>query len=188
MHYSCFVFTKEFPTNEILQTVLRPFNENDYYENESEKEILPFMWDWFSIGGRYSGLLKLEVRQNDEKYEWQYYAETPRNNRLFRSSLIDMIDNFKKDSKDGWMFSEEKVYNELGYRDGYIRVDGCLVSDILNKKGLSCYCFIDKYGNGYSRETWNGKKWETNDNFEDIFKNTMKDSEDCYLCVVDLHD
>lgn len=189
MHYCCFVFTKEFPTDDVLDKVLQPFNENKFYENEEEnKEYPEFMWDWYKVGGRYSGRLKLEVREHDEKYRWKFYENIPRSNRLFRSQLIDTINKFKKNHKDGWMFNEEDIWNELGYSDGYIRVDACPVSDILEKENLSCYCFIDKDGNAHSMEHWNGKEYENHNDFDCVFEKALNNSKDCYLCVVDLHD
>ena len=144
-HYSCFVFTKEFPDDDVLYRALMPFNR---YNNDGEtKEYPDFFWDWFKVGGRYSGMLKLEIRKNDEKYRWGFYSNVGRNGKLFRSTLIDTIDKFKQASRDGWMFNEEDVYGELGRWDGYIRVDACPVVDILNIKKISCYCFIDKNGN-----------------------------------------
>ena len=90
MHYCCFIFTKEFPTDEILQKVLKPFNSEGFYSNSNENSVYPmFTWDYFRLGGRYSGMLKLEVKENDEKYKWEFYENNPRNNRLFRSQLID---------------------------------------------------------------------------------------------------
>ena len=123
MHYCCFVFTKEFPTDEILQKVLKPFNSEGFYSNSNENSVYPmFTWDYFRLGGRYSGMLKLEVKENDEKYKWEFYENNPRNNRLFRSQLIDTLDKFSKTSRDRWMFKEENVWNELGISDGYSRV------------------------------------------------------------------
>lgn len=189
MHYCCFVFTKEFPTDDVLYEVLEPFSEKEFYEkDEEEREYPEFMWDYYKVGGRYSGKLKLKVCSGDEKYRWEFYENVPRNNRLFRSQLIDTIDKFRKTSRDGWMFKEEDVFNEIGYSEGYIRVDACHVSDILNRDELLCYCFVDKYGKAFSNEHWNGDSFEYRDNFCKNLEKTMHDSEDCYLCVVDLHD
>lgn len=188
MHYSCFVFTKEFPTDDILYKVLAPFNEEDFYEKEEKTRIYPeFLWDWFKVGGRYSGLLKLSVRKNKDKYDWGFYFKGGRNGKLFRSQLIDTINKFKQNNPEDWMFREEDVYGELGYREGYIRVDGCPVIDILNRKKLSCYCFVDKNGNAYSCEKWNGENYEKHEDFDEVLTKTINDSLDCYLTVVDIH-
>lgn len=189
MHYCCFVFTKEFPTDEVLQEVLKPFNSEDVYSSEEENRVYPmFTWDYFVVGGRYSGNLKLEIRKKDKKYRWEFYENNPRNNRLFRSQLIDTIDKFRKTSCDGWMFQEENMWNELGFSDGYIRVDACPLPDILNINELSCYCFVDKSGNAYSVERWTGNGFEKHGDYEEALKKTIAESGDCYLCVVDLHD
>lgn len=188
MHYCCFVFTKEFPTDKVLQEVLEPYNWEHFYSDEENRAYPMFTWDWFVVGGRYSGKLKLEIRKHDEKYRWEFYERNPRNNRLFRSKLIDVINECVKVSADGWRFNEENVWNELGFSDGYIRVDACPLADISNINELSCYCFVDKNGNAYSKERWNGNGFEEHKDFEEALRKTISESADCYLCVVDLHD
>lgn len=188
MHYACLVFTKEFPTDDILYKALAPFNEEDFYDKDEETRVLPeFLWDWFSVGGRYSGMVKLKIDEKDKKYEWGFYARTPRCGRLFRSKILEKMFSMKKDCR-GHYFNEEEFFAELGAYDGYIRVDGCPVADILDRDELSCYCFVDKDGNAYSRERWNGERFEKHEDFQEVLKNTIENSMDCYLTVVDLHD
>lgn len=31
MHYCSIIITKEFPTNDVLEEILSPYNEDDYY-------------------------------------------------------------------------------------------------------------------------------------------------------------
>ena len=188
MHYCCFVFTKEFPTDKVLQEVLEPYNWEHFYSDDENRVYPMFTWDWFVVGGRYSGKLKLEIRKHDEKYRWEFYERNPRNNRLFRSKLIDVINGYAKASADGRRFDEENVWNELGFSDGYIRVDACPLADISNINELSCCCFVDKNGNAYSKERWNGNSFEEHKDFEEELRKTISESADCYLCVVDLHD
>ena len=187
MHYSCFVFTKEFPTDDVLYRALMPFNEEDFYNNDGEtKEYPEFLWDWYSVGGRYSGMLKLKIDKKDKKYEWGFYAINPRCGRLFRSKILEEMFSMKKDCR-GHYFSEEDFFTELGTYEGYLRVDGCPVSDILNMEKLFCYCFLDKNGNAYSCRRWNGETYEKHEDFDEILKKTIEDSSDCYLTVVDIH-
>lgn len=189
MHYCCLVFTKEFPTDDVLYNVLEPFSEKKFYETEEEnKEYPEFLWDWYKVGGRYSGNLKLKVKDSDEKYEWAFYYPGGRNGVFFRSKLIDTIKEFAKTSRDGWLFKEEDIYNELGFSDGYIRVDACPVCDILNIDEIGCYYFVGKNGNAYSRSKWNGEEDIKHNDFELKLKEEICNSKDCFLCVVDLHD
>ena len=77
MHYCCLLITKEFPTEEVIHDALAPFNEDDVLEQPEESRIYPaFTWDWWQVGGIYSGQFKLKVNENDEKYRWEYYDHT----------------------------------------------------------------------------------------------------------------
>lgn len=62
MHYCCMVFTKEFPSQAVLEKVLKPFNSEEVYGQPEENIVYPaFTWDWWRVGGRYEGKLKLKV-------------------------------------------------------------------------------------------------------------------------------
>ena len=53
MHYCCMVFTKEFPTQAVLEKVLKPFDSEDVYDQPEETRVHPaFTWDWWQVGGR----------------------------------------------------------------------------------------------------------------------------------------
>ena len=52
MHFSLLVVSQERPTEEILAKMLAPFSENnDEVANENQH------WDWYQIGGRWTGYL-----------------------------------------------------------------------------------------------------------------------------------
>ena len=174
MHYCCVIFSKEFPSDAVISKMLSPFYEDD--ETRSCK-YPAFLWDWYGLGGRYNGLLKLSTKKNSDKYEWGYYIANPRAGRLFRSYLLEE------------MIVEEIFFPSLGFRDGFLYVDGAKISDTINVDDLiNCYCFIDINGNGYAREHWDGEHLTKNENFDELIKSTIKNSQDYYACIVDLHD
>ena len=188
MHYCCMVFTKEFPTQTVLEKVLKPFNSEDVYGKPEETIVYPaFTWDWWKVGGRYGGKLKLKVEESDEKYRWNYYEGNPRNGRLFRSSLLDKMKELAKNVPFSF-FCEEEWFGTMGSMDGFIRVDGAFCADIINLQEESCYCSVDCNGNGFSRESWDGHNWNKNDDFDRQLKKIKAECSDCYVCIVDLHD
>ena len=188
MHYCCMVFTKEFPTQSVLEKVLKPFNSEDVYEQPEETRVYPaFTWDWWQVGGRYNGRLKLKVEENSEKYRWNYYEREPRNGRLFRSALLDKMGEWAKTAPLSF-FREEEWFGTMGSQDGFIRVDGAFCADIINLQEKSCYCAVDCNGNGFSRESWDGNNWNKNDDFDSQLEKIKSECSDCCVCIVDLHD
>ena len=187
MHYCCMVFTKEFPTQSVLEKVLKPFNSSDVYDQPEETRVYPaFTWDWWQVGGRYEGAFKLKIEENSEKYKWNYYEREPRNGRLFRSALLDKMKEWAKNVPFSF-FREEEWFGTMGSRDGFIRVDGAFCADIINLQEESCYCMVDCNGNGFSRESWDGNNWNKNDDFDNQLEKIKAECSDCYVCIVDLH-
>lgn len=189
MHYCCMVFTKEFPSQAVLEKVLKPFNSEEVYGQPEENIVYPaFTWDWWQVGGRYEGKLKLKVEESDEKYRWNYYENNPRNGRLFRSALLDEMKKGAKAAAPYLLFHEEDWFGTMGLRDGFIRVDGALCSDIINLYEESCYCAVECNGEAFSRASWDGHNWNQNDDFDNQLKKIKDECSDCYVCIVDLHD
>jgi len=59
MHYCFMLFTKEKPTPDEIEDILAPYYEPDVYNKYQEDSHLPIiMWDWYSIGGRFSDILE----------------------------------------------------------------------------------------------------------------------------------
>lgn len=187
MHYCCVIFSKEFPSDAVISKMLSPFCEDD---ETRPCEYPAFLWDWYGLGGRYNGLLKLSTKKNSDKYEWDYYIYRPRAGRLFRSYLLEeLIANEIKHGFYSFAGIEETVFPSLGFRDGFLYVDGAKISDIINVDDLiNCYCFIDIDGNGYAREHWDGEHLTKNENFDELIKSAINNSQDYYVCIVDLHD
>ena len=185
MHYCIAVITKTFPTDSLLNTIMSPYNEEDFYEKD-EHENLPyptFMWDWWQIGGRYAGEIKLKINEDDSEYNWGFYVKESRAGKLFRSFLLEKMQ--KANIK---FYSEEDYFTSMGYRDGFLYVDGAKIKDIQNIEELNCFSFIDKNGNAFTRSYYNRGEFIKNFNFDEQFQNALKDSQDCYIIFLDIHD
>lgn len=178
MHECCLVITNEFPTDEILENVLKPFREG-------EENTTPFTWDWYEVGGRYNGGLKLKIDKTDKKYCWTLRdRDAPRNGRLFRSFLLTQIEQLCDNSS---LYFEDEYFPSMGSREKFLFVDAGYIPDLLNFENVNCFCVIDKNGNAYSRERRTGKGVEENDKFCDQLKSVKNNSKECFACIVDLH-
>lgn len=185
MHYCLALFTKELPSKSEIDRIMRKYNNEEVYKDEENIVYPQFTYDWYEIGGRYSGQIKLRVDENNEEYRWRYYERDGRNGRLFWSYLLNNMEEF---SKKSFMYSEEDYFASMGYRDGHILVDGAKISDILNMDEIDCFTFIDGDENAYSREWWNGSDFVKNNDFEERFKAEIEKSKDMFLTIIDYHD
>lgn len=197
MHYCCYLITKQFPSDEVIENVLRPFSDAVVYgddpDNEEREIKYPaFMWDWWRVGGRYCGKLKLkcDVGNDDSEYQWGVYTKESRTGRLFRSYTLEEIKKLNDDAKLRYSFSEEDYFPQMGSRDGFLYVDGGRIADMINmdEQADECYCIVDSDGNAYSREHWNGKDWIRNDSFDEQAKKIIAGSKNSYIVIVDIHD
>ena len=189
MHYACLVITKEFPTDEVLEKVLSPYNDDVFYSQpEESQKYPPILWDWWQVGGRYNGRFKLTVKKDDEKHRWEYYAKEPRAGRLFRSSLLEKMKSLADKAREDFMFTEEDCFWSMGYLDGFIYVDGGAVSEISNLEDVGCYCCIDADGIAIARSSWNGEHYEEDKHYDEKLKAVIANSKDYYACMIDLHD
>lgn len=190
MHYCCLIFTKEFPTDEVLDRVLTPYYENSI--DEDSECPTPFSFDWVEVGGRYNGKLKLRADEEDDKYRWRYLEREPRAGRLFRSMFLETAGRLRQ--QNYIIRFEEDFFGSMGFRDGYLYVDGGCVNDMINldSGGTDCFCFVDATGEdqvAFARRWIDDGKWVNDDEFDDKVKEVTEKAkrDDCYICVVDLH-
>lgn len=197
MHYCCLLFTEKIPTHDEIDKIMKPFSDEEVYKDYEEdddgnpigeKPNYPaFMWDYWLIGGRYNGLLKLKVdfdenSQNNEKYKCLFCED--RNGVLFHSYLISEM---QKD-RPKWLYSEDKCYNAMGFIDGFLRVDGADIDDLLDFDKFECYCYVDLDGNGNSRNRWDGKDFIPNPNFDAQLAEQKLKCQGKFVTVLDIHD
>lgn len=188
MHSCCLVITKEFPSDDVIRKVLEPFYEDNYYEKPEDERVRPaFLWDYYRVGGRYGGSIKLKIDLDDEKYSWRYLIREPRNGRLFRSALLDALESYhKRNSSFGYY--ENDHFGYMGENDLFLYVDAALADDIQNISEMNCYCFVDQNGNAFARDYYKGEEWVSNTEFDEQLSNAKGNCSGCYICVVDLHD
>lgn len=185
MHYCLMLFTKEFPTKEKIDNMMKKYTWGNNH-SENHDEYPQFTYDWYQIGGRYNGNIKLKFVLEDEKYRWQYYAREPRNGRLFWSFLLNDMQQHMKNL----LYDEGEYLCSMGANDGFLYVDGAWIVDIINFEEQDCYTFMTNEGEAYSREWWNGDDFISNDDFEEKLK-AAKDKvqeEDQFVTIIDYHD
>ena len=189
-HYCGLIITTTFPTDEVLGKILEPYNEDRFYEqlDEGKDPVRPcFLWDYWQVGGRYAGNFKLST-DDKEKYGWDFYLREPRTGRLFRSFLLENMKRYVETSTGIFrLWREEDYFSSMGYRDGYLYVDGAEICDIKNYSETECFLFIDQNGNARARECWDGEEWKNNFSFDEELKQALENSTDCFGCIVDFH-
>ena len=193
MHYCCYLYTREFPTDDVIAAALKPFNSEEYYSSEGEEVECPvFTWDYWLVGGRYGGKLLLDC--SSEKYEAGFLSRTKRAGRLFRSALLEraaygIMDCSLEDCQN--KIHEAYAMNYCGAYEGELRVDGAWIPDMTNFDEISdwCFCAVDADGTAYAREIWNGEKYIDAEDFDTTLKKIAENNRrDCFLTVIDLHD
>ena len=76
----------------------------------------------------------------------------------------------------------------MGYRDGYILVDGARQKDILNLDEIGCFGCVLPDGSAIARESLTGNGFVEDDKFEEKYKKAVADNMDGFLTVLDIHD
>jgi len=189
MHYCTLLITDEFPTENNISNIMEKYDCENLKSDEETGELIGeyplFTWDYYQIGGRYAGSLKLKIDKDDEKYRWGYYAKDARNGRLFHSYLLYEM---KKFSGNSFMYSEEKYFSSMGSQDGYLYVDSAFSDDLLNLDNQDCYICIDSDGTAIAREHWNGKDFIKDEDFDKKFKNMIDNCGGKYITILDIHD
>ena len=191
MHYCLMLLTNEFPSDAVIEKALEPYNSEKWwekYEKTGDGSGRPLItWDYWQVGGRYNGALKLKHDPQDDnsEYRWMFLAFEPRVGRLYRSYLLETLRE-----RNRTVFVEDDYLNSMGAREGYIYVDGGKIADMLNfsDEYLNCYCVIDTDGNAYARDHWDGNNWINDTEFEDKIKAICENKTDGYVVFIDLHD
>lgn len=169
MHYKGYIITKELPTEEKLADILEK-----YREDEETKE---FEWDWWQIGGRYGG--KIKINFNPDTNEDGWYCFRNRNNKYFISEALNELKEVIEH------YYELDWLKYMGLRENVLYVDGGYYNDMIDFDITNCCLVIDDKENLYLRESWNGNNWITNDNFDDKVKEI--ELNDKFITIIDFH-
>lgn len=186
MHFCVLLITKDFPTNRVIASAMKPFNEEADYERRAgnpNAQRMAFLWDFWTLGGRYGASLKIDVSgKNFEKYELLYYAKEPRSNRLFRSAILETA-NF---GRLGSGLAEEDALLYMGARDGVIYADAAKIEDLAAVP--VGWAIVLPNGEAYSRTSWDGDIWSENPSFDEQIEAAIAENNDCWISVIDIHD
>jgi len=166
---------------------MEPFNweKLEFEEDELIGQYPTFTYDYYTVGGRYGGGLKLKVDENDEIYRWGFYAKEPRNGRLFLSKILSVME---EDIKPKFRFKEENYFSYMGIYDGFIYVDGAWAKDILNYHELQPYICIDLDGKAIARQSWDGENFIEDEAYEEKYKAILERNQESFVTVLAIHD
>lgn len=181
MHYCLLLITKEMPSENRISEILKPYDE-EKLECDKSGEVISFpifTYDWWEIGGRYSGKLKLKIDNNDEKYVWKYISD--RNKKLFHSKPLTDLQKSKK------ILFKNIYYRSMGSRDGFLYVDGARIDDLLNFDEIDCFVCIDFDKNVIARETWNGHAFIKDEDFDKKLAEIKAKSKGMFATILDIH-
>ena len=170
MHYKGHLITKKLPTEDQLSKILDKY----YYENDNEK----FSWDWYQVGGRYGGQIKIKFNPDTNEFNW--YSFKNRNNKYFISYILN-----KLKAKD-YLFDELDYMIYMGLRENVLYVDGGYFNDTINFDITECFLVIDDDENIYVRETWENEQWVKHNDFDENVKKI--DLKDKFITIIDFHD
>jgi len=185
VHYHCEVYFKERPKDVLkaVSRVMEPYRERI----DEETDECSGFWDWWVIGGRWSGIhteTKLDpVRLNEfyrvcnEKGLFLYGSKNPEDVQKARRAeeFLKFFPNF-----EGPVPTCRDVYKEDGYAD-----DTAPVEEVTER--LRCYTLILP-GEVLHREVWDGKAFRETD-FDGYVKKALeaRGMTTGYLVTVDYH-
>lgn len=170
MHFKGHIITNKIPTDdEILKKVKK--------YRESARGNKKFEWDWYEIGGRYGGRIKINFDPEQNEDNWYLFHD--RNYKYFISNIL-------KETKDKVEHYEELDYLQyMGLNNKILFVDGGYFNDMIEFDITDCYLVIDDNNELYVREFWNGNDWVENKEFDNEVANI--DLNDKFITVIDFH-
>ena len=187
MHCCTYLITKELPTDSDIEQIFTP-----WYEDDSENPSSPIRLDSLNVGGRYNGLLKLKTSDTVIDYGFNFLRTEYRAGKLFRSQLLEELQKTSSPYRIS-NYWENYFLGTLGYRDGYIHVDGCKIADLANFDYVAgcSYYFVDIDKTVIKREEYDrtNEKLIANNTYESTVRILLEKrmAEGCYITVLDVH-
>ena len=178
LHYCVLVFTEKLPTENEIGKIMEP-----YREDFDRPDTPVFEWDWYQIGGRYGGKLKLKL---DESYNT--YSRTTREGTQFISAHLRTFLNGFPEFLQSLRCDDALCY--MGARDGFIYCDGAKVSALIDFETTNGFVAIDTDGTAVARETYDRRKEKfiKNENYDAEVSAMKKRNADNFVTIVDIHD
>lgn len=171
MHYCGYIITNKIPTDKEIEEILEPYNEETH-------ESLEFAWDWFEIGGRYCGKLKIEFDPEETEENWFSFQD-----RNYKYFINEELKKIKENIK---YYEELKHLKYMGLNEKVLYVDGAYYKDIINFDITNCNFVIDDKRKLYSRELWKNDNWVEDEQFDEKVKKINLENK--FITVVDIHD
>ncbi len=171
MHYKGHIITKKIPTDEQISKILEKYR----YDDEEEKD---FEWDWYMIGGRYGGQIKIKF--NPKENEDNYFGFRNRNYKYFISHILS------EEKEKNKYYEELYCLLYMGLNENILYVDGGYYNNTINFDITNCFLVIDDEENLYVREIWKDETFITDNEFDNKVKNI--DLKDKFITVIDFHD
>lgn len=132
MHCCGYMVTETIPTENEIEEILKSYESVDGSTN--------FCWDWYEIGGRYGGKLKIYFNPDDNEDKW-YCGEA--HERNFKYFISNALAEWKEMTLKSGYWDELQVMLYMGLRKYNLYVDGAYYDDIENFDVTSCYFLID---------------------------------------------
>lgn len=170
MHYKGFLITKELPTENEISNFLK------YYNEENKDNNSGFSWDWWCVGGRYAGKLKIHFDPNENEDNWFCFKD--RNHKYF---IVDGLDKIKENVG---FYEELDWLNYMGLRDNVLYVDGAYYNDLKDFDITEC-CLILSEDYFNVREKWDGENFIENKEFDEQVRGI--DLKDKFITIIDFH-
>lgn len=172
MHYKGHIITKKIPKKDEISKILEKYREDLGKDQE-------FAWDWYEIGGRYGGKLKINFNPDDNEDDW--YSFRDRNNKYFISQALNEL---KEQIKP--YYDELDWLKYMGLRENILYVDGAYYKDMIDFDLTDCFMVIDEEENLYVRQQWKNQEWIEDKEFDKkVNKINLKDK---FITIIDFHD
>jgi hypothetical protein len=143
---------------------------------------LEFSWDWYQIGGRYGGKLKIKFNPDENEDKWYCGSHHDRNYKYFISNKLKEM----KSKMPCLDYDELESMFYMGLRENVLYVDGAYYKDIYNFDITNTCFVINNDKTLYSRDLWKNDEWVTDEEFDDKVKKI--DLKNKFITVIDLHD
>lgn len=160
MHFSLLVLADGTKT---LEEIMEPFHET--YDEDTDSFTENSKWDWYSVGGRWRGLIEAKVGGHGRRSRYEF---------------------------DPWFLPDDK---KEPYPDDGTHFDIARVGDIISIDASRIYAVLTPDGVWHDSETYYPDGNEAGEHFvqkegwhDSLWERHVEPNRDCVAIVVDYHD